>query len=130
MATEKSIYTGDIENDELFNKFILAVHKKTKQVSLLYILLLLFVFLLHNVFLKAKLIAIDKTSLSLDLPQKRDLKPEKVNSNSTSIMELNKQFGSKRIKRITEHQERSKVFRDSAKEFVEQTIAGNCFLFW
>lgn len=75
------------------------------------------------------MIAVDKASLSINTPQTTELKPEKITSNNTSVMDLNKQFGSKRIKRITEHQERSKVFHDSAKEFIEQTMAGNYFVF-
>lgn len=71
--------------------------------------------------------ATDHATLSPVFPNRKKRK-ETVAEDSVdytkSVMQLNKQFGSKRAKRQTEQRERLKLNIENARDYLEQTVAG------
>jgi hypothetical protein len=106
-ATEDSLYTGSINREEdkdANNHFLLAFNKKTG---------------------KVRLIAVDKTTMTNNFnPTVNNVVESRtIFDFNTSLNNLNKAFGSKKVKRITEQKERLKMNIDNIKEQLEQTVA-------
>ncbi|GJQ66593.1 hypothetical protein Trydic_g4569 [Trypoxylus dichotomus] len=100
VASNKTVYSGNIfRNDDLHNNFILIRNKKSG---------------------KCKLIMIDKALLSSVTKGKRKLDIDSI-PKTKKITDLNRYFGSKRTKMITEQNERLKVDVENIKETLEQT---------
>lgn len=101
-ATENMIYHGPVNRDELFNTFV-AIRNKKKN--------------------KIRLVAVDHVTLSPLFKGQEDLLNTTTGTTELTTSELNKQFGSKRIKRQTEQRERMKMDIENVKEQLEQTVA-------
>ncbi|KAJ3665716.1 hypothetical protein Zmor_001198 [Zophobas morio] len=108
VATKNILYTGEITKDDetadLNNRFLLISNRKTG---------------------KVRLVAVDTAVVT---PQCQPKKSSDVTDSSTlnpnnSISQLNKEFGSKKIKRITEQRERLKMNIEDVQEQLEQTVA-------
>lgn len=120
VASNKMLYTGPISRkDELYNNFILTRNKKTGKVYRHSIKLIL---VNRNVF-QCKLIKIDKALLSVVTKSKRKLDTEET-TKIKQLSDLNKYFGSKRTKMVTEQKERLKVDVENIKSTLEQTAKG------
>ncbi|RZB66621.1 DNA-directed RNA polymerase I subunit RPA49-like, partial [Asbolus verrucosus] len=100
-ATNEILYTGSInrDDDDSVNRFLLISNKKTG---------------------KVRLVPVDIAILAPQLNQKEGDVVDNANANSLNI--LNKEFGSKRIKRITEQRERLKMNINDVKEQLEKTV--------
>ncbi|XP_072390267.1 DNA-directed RNA polymerase I subunit RPA49 isoform X2 [Diabrotica undecimpunctata] len=99
--SERLLYTGIVEEDDLYNNFIL-VHNIQKE--------------------EIKLYQVDTVTVRARLRQKNvvETSPRKENA----VSELHKQFGSKKAKRVTEQRERLTMkIDDAVKEQLEKTVA-------
>ncbi|KAF2903016.1 hypothetical protein ILUMI_03185 [Ignelater luminosus] len=102
-ATEKLLYSGPVNHDELYNNFI-AVHNKKKN--------------------KIRLLAVDYATLSPLLQRPKEAEDISFHdSRELTAAALNKQFGSKRAKRQTEQRERMQLDIENVREQLEQTVA-------
>ncbi|CAG9837221.1 unnamed protein product [Diabrotica balteata] len=100
VSSERLLYTGIVEEDDLYNNFIL-VHNRQKE--------------------EIKLYQVDTVTVRARFPQKNvvETSPRKENA----VSELHKQFGSKKAKRVTEQRERLTMKIDAIKEQLEKTVA-------
>lgn len=72
------------------------------------------------------MIAVDTAILTprVNLKRQKAVENNELSSASKSVRELHKQFGSKKIQRVTEQKERLKMDVEVIKEQLEQTVAG------
>lgn len=101
------LYVGHVEDDELYHNFIM-VHNKLNG--------------------KIRLLQVDRCTVSPKL-NKQNFSSSSVESNTgSSLSELNKQFGSKATKRLTEQRERLTMNIDMVKDQLEKTVSGEYFM--
>lgn len=79
--------------------------------------------------MQAKLIAVDHVTLSPIFLNKEKLNVVPGTDQNTTVAHLNKNFGSKKIKRHTEQLERMKIDVDIVKEQLEETVQSKCLIF-
>ncbi|KAG5882579.1 hypothetical protein JTB14_030128 [Gonioctena quinquepunctata] len=108
ITTDKMLYTGTLANDELYNTFIL-IHNRKKN--------------------KIQLVQADHCTVSPRLNQKNLLTETTKLPLDNSISELNKQFGSKKARRVTEQRQRLTMNIETVKEQLEKTVTGEHILF-
>nr|XP_023014845.1 DNA-directed RNA polymerase I subunit RPA49-like isoform X2 [Leptinotarsa decemlineata] len=102
ITSDRLLYTGTLSEDEMYNNFIL-VYNKNKN--------------------KIRLIQADHCVVSSSKISKKVVQTEEI-SLDKSISELNRQFGSKKARRVTEQRQRLPTNSDEIKEELEKTVTG------
>lgn len=97
------LYTGQIEDDESYNNFIL-VHNKRKG--------------------KIRLVQVDHCIASPKIMNKNFSSSPIISKTESSLSDLHKEFGSKATKRLTEQRERLTMNIDAVKDQLERTVSG------
>lgn len=100
-ATENMLYTGIVKPKGLYNTFIAVCNKKRT---------------------KMRLIAVDHATLSPYFKEDKGTRNKSFELLDSTTSQLNKEFGSKKIKRKTEQRERMKMDIETVKEQLEQTV--------
>ncbi|XP_044264258.1 DNA-directed RNA polymerase I subunit RPA49-like [Tribolium madens] len=104
IASPKLLYTGNVTRDkdqDLHKRFLVISNRRTG---------------------KVRLVAVDTVLLTPQFAQRSSDTTSVKNANS--VNKLNKAFGSKKIKKITEQRERMTMNIDDVREQLEQTVAG------
>lgn len=112
VTTENMLYTGEVEDDDLYHNFIM-LHNKTNG--------------------KVRLLQVDHTLASPKMNKKNFSSSSIVSNTESSVSELHKQFGSKATKRLTEQRERLTMNIDAVKDQLEKTVSSKkltCFIFF
>lgn len=97
------LYTAQVKDDEFYNNCLLILDKNTG---------------------KMKLIQIDQCTVRPVLLKDCQVNTSFVSASESSVLELNKQFGSKRTKRLTEQRERLTMNIEAVKDQLEETVTG------
>ncbi|XP_056639495.1 DNA-directed RNA polymerase I subunit RPA49-like isoform X2 [Diorhabda sublineata] len=101
VTSNKLLYTGEVEDDELYHNFIVIHKRDSDQITLF---------------------QYDRATVQARFNKKRKFEISPIKDNAAA--ELNKQFGSKKAKRVTEQRERLTMNIDAVKQQLEQTVAG------
>ncbi|CAG9813628.1 unnamed protein product [Phaedon cochleariae] len=104
ITTNKMLYTGPLREDDLYNNFLLIHNKKKDKIEMVQI---------------DCCIATPKLNKPSNLIQSTPLLSREMN-----VSELQKQFGSKKSKRVTEQRERLTMNIETVKEQLEKTVTG------
>lgn len=96
------LYTGQVEDDDLYHNFIMLHNKKNG---------------------KVRLLQVDHCVASPKMNKKNFSSSSVVSNTESSVSELHKQFGSKATKRLTEQRERLTMNIDAVKDQLERTVS-------
>lgn len=96
------LYTGQVEDDDLYHNFIMLHNKKNG---------------------KVRLLQVNHCVVSPKMNKKNFSSSSVVSNTESSVSELHKQFGSKATKRLTEQRERLTMNIDAVKDQLEQTVS-------
>lgn len=101
ITTPNMLYANELWGDEYYNNFLL-IHDKTAN--------------------EIELMQIDQVTVCpvTEKENQRDI----FSKTESSISELNKQFGSKKTKRLTEQRERLTMNIEAVKDQLEATVSG------
>lgn len=102
ITTENMLYTGEVEDDELYHNFIM-IHDKMNG--------------------KVRLLQVDHCVASPKLNKKNFSSSTVLSNTESTVSELHKQFGSKATKRLTEQRERLTMNIDAVKDQLEKTVS-------
>lgn len=104
VSTNNMLYTGQVQDDELYHNFVM-LHNKLNG--------------------KIRLLQVDHCTVSPKLNKQNFSSLPVGSSIEASVSELNKQFGSKATKRLTEQRERLTMNINAVKDQLEKTVSGN-----
>lgn len=101
VTTSKMLYTNPLLNDEYYNSFLLMHNRTTNEIELM---------------------QIDQVTVCPVTQKENQINV--LSKNESSLSELNKQFGSKRTKRLTEQRERLTMNIEAVKDQLIKTVSG------
>lgn len=122
IAVGKHLYTGDVKCSDDYNNFIAVKKRNSNKVMLKIISVTVTTIAPMCYSFQMILLAVDSCLFSAVIPELTN--QTDVVSAAVAKGQLNKQFGSKKAKRITEQYERMKMNTDNVAQVLEATAIG------